>query len=73
MYRLKSNNGVFGLKYATKEQAEQAKQYYIREHIRDKAFLVERQYRESGMKLLQSECEDIAAASMQADISIVEG
>jgi hypothetical protein len=25
------------------------------------------------MKLLQSECEDIAAAFMQADISIVKG
>ena len=73
MYRLSGKNGVFGLKYSTLEQAEEAKQHYIREHTKDKSFLVERQYRESGMKLLQSECEDIAAAFMQADISIVEG
>ena len=72
MYRLKGKNGLFGLRYKTEEQAKQAKQAYIREHAKDKSFLVERDYREHGMRLLQKECEDIATAYMQAEISIVE-
>jgi hypothetical protein len=71
-YQLKGKNGLFGRKYQSLEQAEEAKQFYIREHTKDKSFLVEREYRENGMRLLHKECEDIAAAFMQAEITVIK-
>ena len=52
MYRLSGLNGVFGFKHRTSEQAERAKDDYIKDFARGRASLIQRKYESGNMRLL---------------------
>jgi hypothetical protein len=65
MYRLSGINGVFGFKHRTSEQAERAKDDYIKDFARGRASLIQRKYESGNMRLLESEAIDMAIEELK--------
>jgi hypothetical protein len=72
MFRLSGMNGVFGFKHRTSEQAERAKDDYIKDFARGRASLIQRKYESGNMRLLESEAIDMAIEELKREISIVQ-
>ena len=70
MYRLSGKNGLFGFRYIDSDRALEAKQSYIEEHKAHRAGIVQRNFHDSGMKILFSEAEGIAVDQMNNEITI---
>ena len=70
MYRLARGNKTIGRHYQTEAEAAAGLEFYINDHRKHFAGLVERDYYAYGRKVLFSECEKIAEAMLRAEIQI---
>lgn len=71
MFQLSKQGKQFGIKWKTADLATQAKERYIKEHTQAYAGLVQREFMDSGMTILEVEAEDIARARLSNEIKII--
>lgn len=70
MYRLARGDNTIGRHYNTEAEAAKGLQFYIDDHRKHFAGLIERDYYAYGRKVLFSECEKIAEAMLRSEIQI---
>lgn len=70
MYRLARGNNTIGRHYQSADEAAKGLEFYINDHRKHFAGLVERDYYAFGRKVLFAECEKIAEAMLRAEIQI---
>ena len=70
MFRLARGNKTIGRHYQTEAEAAAGLEFYINDHRKHFAGLVERDYYAYGRKVLFAECERIAEAMLRAEIQI---
>lgn len=70
MFRLARGDNTIGRHYNTEAEAAEGLQFYIDDHRKHFAGLIERDYYAYGRKVLFSECEKIAEAMLRSEIKI---
>ena len=70
MYRLARGNNTIGRHYQSADEAAKGLEFYINDHRKHFAALVERDFYAYGRTMLFSECEKIAEAMLRAEIQI---
>ena len=73
MYQLSKRGKTFGIKWRTQDQAQEAKAKYIEEHVHEYAGLVQREFVDSGMTILEPEARDIAYIRLEHEVQIIVG
>ena len=70
MYKLARGNKTVGRHYQTEREAADGLEFYINDHRKHFAGLIERDYYAYGRTMLFSECEKIAEAMLRAEIQV---
>ena len=70
MFRLARGNNTVGRHYQTEADAADGLEFYINDHRKHFAGLIERDYYAYGRTMLFSECEKIAEAMLRAEIQV---
>ena len=70
MFRLARGDKTIGRHYKTEAEAIEGLEWYINDHRKHFAGLVERDFHAYGRTMLFSECEKIAEAMLRAEIQI---
>lgn len=70
MFRLARGDNTIGRHYNTEAEAAEGLEWYINDHRKHFAGLVERDFQAYGRNVLFSECEKIAEAMLRAEIKV---
>jgi hypothetical protein len=70
MFRLARGDSTIGRYYKSEREAKDGLEFYIKDHRKHFAGLVERDYYAYDRKVLFSECERIAEAMLRSEIQI---
>jgi hypothetical protein len=70
MFRLARGDSTIGRYYKSEREARDGLEFYIKDHRKHFAGLVERDYYAYGRKVIFSECERIAEAMLRSEIQI---
>jgi hypothetical protein len=70
MFRLARGDSTIGRYYKSEKEATDGLEFYIKDHRKHFAGLVERDYYAYDRKVLFSECERIAEAMLRSEIQI---
>jgi hypothetical protein len=70
MFRLARGDSTIGRYYKSEREARDGLEFFIKDHRKHFAGLVERDYYAYGRKVLFSECERIAEAMLRSEIQI---
>jgi hypothetical protein len=70
MFRLARGDSTIGRYYKSEREAIDGLEFYIKDHRKHFAGLVERDYYAYGRKVIFSECERIAEAMLRSEIQI---
>ena len=70
MYRLARGNNTIGRHYKSEGEPAAGLEFYINDHRKHFAGLIERDYYAYGRKVLFAECEKIAEAILRSEIQI---
>ena len=70
MFRLARGDNTIGRYYNSESEARDGLDFYIKDHRKHFAGLIERDYYAYGRKMLFSECEKIAEAMLRSEIQI---
>ena len=70
MYRLAGGNNSIGRHYKSDVEGAPGLEFYINDHRKHFAGLIERDYYAYGRKVLFAECEKIAEAILRSEIQI---
>jgi hypothetical protein len=70
MFRLARGDSTIGRYYKSEREARDGLEFYIKDHRKHFAGLVERDYYAYDRKVIFSECERIAEAMLRSEIQI---
>ena len=70
MFRLARGDSTIGRYYKSEREAKDGLEFYIKDHRKHFAGLVERDYYAYDRKVIFSECERIAEAMLRSEIQI---